>query len=273
MLYCHIVMKKYFLILCVFIIFVFISYFLYSGAKQIVRKLASPIPSTQPIPTEILPTETPGSEFQFDKKIYQFYFHQFAKNESLELVPNFENATFSAQIMKNKSCTFGINGGFYQTNRMPLGLFQIGSKKIGAQIQSSTFNGFFSSSSGIIAITSSPIALFSPSDFIFQSGPLIFLKNQIQPNFIDEDYSRRNLIAKTVSGNYYFFSIFEKDNVFNGPRLKDLREIFLSEDLRKIADFELLLNLDGGSASTFYDKNVQVEEYKMIGSFLCGRKN
>jgi len=267
-------MKKTIFLLSLISLIFLISLSAYSFARQTVRKLASPIPSAPVIPTEILPTKVPVNEFKFDNKTYQFYFHKMMSGETLELIPNFENATFSAQIVKNNNCSFGINGGFYTKSGEPLGLFQIGTKKIGSQIQNATFNGFLSFASGL-SISSAPFypssTPYPASFFTLQSGPLIFLKNTVQPNFLEEDYSRRSLIAKTMTQDFYLFSIFEKDNVFNGPRLKDLRDIFLLKEFTQIASFELVLNLDGGSASAFYDKNVQIEEFKPIGSFLCGK--
>jgi hypothetical protein len=269
-------MKKILFVFCFLFIFIFVLYFIYSSARQLVRKLTSPIPSAPTITAELVPTESPGKEIQFDGKTYQFHFHKILKNETLSLIPNFEEATFSAQIVKQNNCTFGINGGFYKKEGGPLGLFQIGTKKIGVQIQSTTFNGFLVSASGLSIFSTSsytPSTSYTNSDFILQTGPLIFLKNQIQPNFIEEDYARRHLIAKSLTNEFYLFSIYEKDNVLLGPRLKDLKNIFLTSDFTRIADFELILNLDGGSASAFYDKNLQVEEFKPIGSFLCGKEN
>lgn len=246
---------------------------LFITTQQAINKLSSPIPTVPPVPTEIVPTKIPVNEIQFDGKTYQFHFHKILSTETLDLIPNFENATFSAQIVRNNNCSFGINGGFYKKEGGPLGLFQVGGKKFGVQIASTTFNGFLEKKSNVLSIlyTYSAFIPNTSSDFVLQTGPLIFLKNQIQPNFLEEAYSRRNLIAKSVAGEFYLFSIFEKDNVFNGPRLKDLRGLFLSPEFMRIADFELILNLDGGSASAFYDTNVQVEEFKQIGSFLCGK--
>jgi hypothetical protein len=256
------------------IIFLFLTtFFLYSFARQTVRKLASPIPTVPTISVESLPTKIPAHEFQFGGKTYQFHFHKILTNESLTLIPNFENVSFSAQIVKQNNCTFGINGGFYKKEGGPLGLFQIGTNKLGIQIQSSTFNGFLSSSPAL-SISSTPIyPTATSSDFILQTGPLIFLSNTVQPNFIEEDFARRHLIAKATGGNYYLFSIFEKNNVLLGPRLKDLKDIFLTPEFMNISNFELVLNLDGGSASAYYDKNLQIEEFKPIGSFLCGKEN
>ncbi|KKQ90049.1 MAG: hypothetical protein UT14_C0045G0001, partial [Candidatus Shapirobacteria bacterium GW2011_GWE1_38_92] len=55
-----------------------------------------------------------------------------------------------------------------------------------------------------------------------------------------------------------------------GPRLKDIIPIFQSPQFRQIADFTKILNLDGGTASAFFNQNIKVEELQFVGSFLCG---
>ncbi len=266
-------MKKIVLLIFFVAIIAFVSISAVSFFNLAINKLTSPVPSIPPLPSEI-PTQKPQvNEIKISDKIYQFYFHKITARETLSLIPNFQETTFSAKIMEKYQCTFGINGGFYKKEGGPLGLFFADQKIIGEKIPSTTFNGLLSKKDGKLSIlpaaaVSSPDTSF---DFILQSGPLIFLKNELQPNFLDRDFSRRHLIARDTNGDFYLFSIFEKNNKLNGPRLADLREIFSSPDFKTIADFDLILNLDGGSASAFYDRGVQVEEFKPIGSFLCGR--
>jgi uncharacterized protein YigE (DUF2233 family) len=255
------------------------AYLVIAFTQETIKKLASPIPSIPPLPSEI-PTRKPQiNEITLNGKTYQFHFHKIENGETLKLIPNFQEATFSAQIVKRYECDFGINGGFYKKEGGPLGLFFADQKLFGEKIQSTTFNGFLGKKKdgSLIIFNPTDLTYFpdypnSPYSFLLQSGPLIFLKNEVQPNFIDRDFSRRHLIAKSTMNEFYLFSIFEKDNKFNGPRLEDLRPIYLSPDFKTIADFDLILNLDGGSASAFYDRGVQVEEFKQIGSFLCGKQ-
>ena len=256
-------------------------YYFWDVFNYSIYRLSSPIPSL-PFQPSVTPIQENAArhEIEFQNKTYEFFFHKIAAGETLDLIPNFQESTFSAQIVKNNNCSFGINAGFYKKEGGPLGLFFTEQKVYGEKILSTTFNGFFSLAAhpresgdpGFgFSISSFPADDSSQYKFIFQTGPLIFLKNEVQPNFIEEDFSRRHLIAKSTNGDFFLFSIFEKGNVFNGPRLKDLREIFLVSEFTQISDFELLLNLDGGSASAFYDDGVQVEEFKPIGSFLCGK--
>jgi hypothetical protein len=267
-------MKKILYLIIFISLIAFICLFISSFFNSVVKKLSSPIPTMPPLPSEV-PTRKPQvNEITLNGKTYQFHFHKISSNETLNLIPNFQEATFSAQIVKNNNCALGINGGFYKKEGGPLGLFFAEKKLYGDKIQSATFNGILAKASNQLSIVlaSSLYPPYASYDFLLQSGPLIFLKNDIQPNFIESDYSRRHLIVESTTGEFFLFSIFEKDNKFNGPRLEDLRPIFLSPDFKTIADFELLLNLDGGTASAFYDGQVQVEEFKPIGSFLCGKQ-
>lgn len=269
-------------------------FILYSFSRQTIRHLTSPLPTVAPIPTEIVanPTPTPYS-IKLDNKIYSFYYHKIERNflenkhEIIKVIPNFSEATSSAYLLKTNNCDFGINGGFYTKEKKPLGFFYEKDGKIENQpIVSQTFNGFLVYYSG--GQTSARAALLDifPKkyedsydvlydknifDFAFQSGPFYDLKSDTIYSFVDKSFARRNLAAKDSKANMYFFTIFEKDISLNGPRLEDIPLIFKSSTFRKIADFKTVLNLDGGSASAFYEGNVQVVEFKPIGSFLCGK--
>ncbi len=271
-------MKKIFLFLFLVGTSGVVLFLLYSLSRQTIRHLASPLPTVAPVPTERVanPTPTPYS-VKLGDKTYDFYFHKIEHNETLDLIPNFEEATSSSFIFQKNNCSFGINGGFYMANRQPLGLFAAGRIKKGEYVTSTTFNGFLYQSATDSAKIDFTYALninprnWQSYNYIFQTGPLYFLKDKNRPTFTDENPARRHLIARNINGELYLFSVFEKDNLFNGPRLEEIYAFFENPEVKKIADFELVLNLDGGSASAFYDKNVQVVEFKPVGSFLCGK--
>lgn len=256
-----------------------ISLSAYTFLHQTVRRLASPLPTVPAIPTEKIsePLVKPN-EVKFDDKTYSFYYHKIKSNETLELIPNFKEASFSGKIFAENNCSFGINGGFYTKENQPLGLFQIGEKKYSNLIESTTFNGLFENQNNALSIkpAAANIISYHKNDFVFQSGPIFFVNPPIPKNkqekYIDKNYARRSLVAYDHQNNSYLFSFFEKDNLTSGPRLEDISDIFLTKTLASITNFDFVLNLDGGSASAFYDKNVQVEEFKPIGSFLCGKK-
>jgi len=216
---------------------------------------------------------------QFFREISQdgiVYRYSYAKvQDNVVLLPNFDNRLTSAEIINKYNCDYGVNGGFYTQANMPLGLFYTDGAFLGQNIVSNTFNAYFAKN-----INDKKLRILSSVDdeniensfeFIFQTGPLFDITSDFSISFADRQYARRSILARDIDNNFYFFSIFDKESRFSGPRLEDIPIIFKSEDLQTIANFVEVLNLDGGSASAFYDKstNTKIGEITPIGSFLC----
>ncbi|HAP38094.1 hypothetical protein A2574_00105 [Candidatus Shapirobacteria bacterium RIFOXYD1_FULL_38_32] len=233
--------------------------------------------SILPDPT-ITTTPTPSApqpqNLSFLNRNFQYYFLKIKSNQTLSLISNFSNHQTSSAIIKNNQCLFGINGGFYHPDNTPLGLFVINGQQLGQYTSSPTFSGFLTKNQknqiAIQNIDPNNPDLLKNYQFILQSGPLFDPINNPNPIFSDSEYARRHLIAQDTEGNLYLFSIFEKGAAFGGPRLKDIIPIFQSPQFRQIADFTKILNLDGGTASAFFNQNIKVEELQFVGSFLCG---
>ena len=110
---------------------------------------------------------------------------------------------------------------------------------------------------------------FDQLNFALQSGPYFDFSTPAQTH-INQEYDRRHLVLKDDQNRFYFFSISFLDQAFSGPKLDDIPEFFSLPDIKKIANFTTALNLDGGSASAFYDGHYLVQELTPIGSLLCG---
>jgi len=232
------------------------------------------LPSLTTIPTS---TSTPPQEITYNQKIYQYYYRQIKPTDTFKLIPNFtESHQTSSQIIQINDCDFGINGGFYRTDNKPLGYFYANNKQFNVRTASPTFAGLLISKNNQFQIDSISNLPTDPKDFdfIFQTGPYYNL-SEPTASFVDQDFDRRHLIATDSQNQFYFFSIFEKDHAFSGPRLQDIPDIFKSKMFRNISQFTTVLNLDGGSASTYLDssQDIKVEELSPIGSFLCGKTN
>lgn len=218
------------------------------------------------------------SEVTYDGRTYQYYYRKLDDSDTITLIPNFDEGRSSVEIVKAYKCTFGINGGFYKEDGDPLGLFYTSGTTYSHTIESPTFNGFLAKEkqSQILEI----FRMFDESsmsniyEFAMQSGPYFDLEADILPSFVDQDYARRSLVASDEKGSLYFFIIYDKESRYAGPRLKDIPIIFTSKSFVKIEKFKTILNLDGGSASAYYDNgsNVSIKELKSIRSFLCGQK-
>ena len=260
-----------------FIVFVlafgFLSYFLLPANKKIASKKQTIEQSPESKKDD---TNQFFRETSLDGTVYRYGYTKVQDN--VILVPNFENRLTSSEIINKFSCDYGINGGFYTQSNKPLGLFYTENNFYGQNIVSNTFNAYFAKNT-----TDMKLRILSNIDeeniessfeFIFQSGPLFDISSDFSFNFGDKQFARRSILARDVDNNFYFFTIFDKESRFSGPRLEDIPEIFKSTDMQTIANFVEILNLDGGSASAFYDKstNTKINEITQIGSFLCAIK-
>ncbi len=84
-----------------------------------------------------------------------------------------------------------------------------------------------------------------------------------------DEPARRTIAAKTRDNTYVFLTVYDENSVFGGPLLSDLpsavEEISNREEFR-IAD---AINLDGGSASAFYNGDANLSELTSVGSIFC----
>ena len=167
-------------------------------------------------------------------------------------------------MIKENKCKYAINGGLYQENNKPLGLFFYNNKLINNKINSNIFNGYLFVTDNFLDIGKTTI---NNSQFIMQSGPY-FKLNTTQINY-NEKTSRRHVIAKDSQNILYMFSIFTPESFLSGPTLDEIPKFFQKPEIKQIADFTEVLTLDGGSASTFYSPTHSLHESTYIGSLLC----
>ena len=196
-----------------------------------------------------------------------YYYYQINPQDQLKIIPNFDNSQDSLDLIKENNCKYAINGGLYQENNKPLGLYFHNNKTINNKINSNIFNGYlFLDNNNILNI--GQIA-DSDSKFIMQTGPY-FGPNTSLIDYNDKT-ARRHVIAKDSSDSFYIFSIFTPDSFISGPTLNQIPEFFKKDEIKKIADFTEILTLDGGSASVFYSPTASLHESTFIGSLLCWR--
>ena len=228
--------------------------------------------SISPVPT-IVDT---SHQLSLNNQNYRYYYYLIPKNSQLKLISNFSSSLPASEIIQN-NCDFAINGGLYTQESKPVGLFYLNNQSLGQQITHQTFNGFLTQDKN------NNLNIFSQNNFnndlsqynfALQSGPFYdFSIFYSSVDFVNHEYSRRHLIVKDNQNNFYFFSISFVDQAFDGPRLEDIPAFFSQSEIQKIAKFTSALNLDGGSASAFYDGSYLVEELTPVGSILCGTLN
>ncbi|MBU1117634.1 phosphodiester glycosidase family protein [Patescibacteria group bacterium] len=212
-------------------------------------------------------------QLNLNNQEYQYYFYKIPSSAKLSLIPNFTQKESAKNIVRD-NCDFAINGGLYTKNETPVGLFFQDNQLLAKQITHQTFNGLLTKdkdSNLNILISTDFDNNFEKYDFIVQSGPFYNFFSNTKEEYVNHQFDRRHLIAKDVQDNFYLFSISSSNNAYSGPRLEDIPDFFSHPQIKQIASFSSALNLDGGSASAFYDGVYLVDELSPVGSILCGK--
>lgn len=225
----------------------------------------TPLPSIQP---SVLPSVINNLEkIEHNGQVYYFSFKKINNLDNLHLYPNFDKKASSQDLIKANQCLSLFNGGFYSQDYRPLGWFVSDYQEISPSIQSNLFNGFISFTDKFSITTVHPQ---TTSRFGLQSGPLLIFNNKPLILKIKNDEPRRRLIAiQTPNNELIFLVIIGADSLFSGPLLADTPIIVSAISQQIKQDFTAALNLDGGSASTFYTNNLHLEEFSYIGSYFC----
>lgn len=171
--------------------------------------------------------------------------------------------------MMEKQCKSLISAGFYTNENKPIGLFVYEGRKIKNLIANNLFNGIFSININNEAKITNEIK-YENLRVGLQSGPIIMKDGEsIALNVKNDKKSRRIVVAISDLKEIIFFVFYNKESVFTGPYLKDLPyALKLSEEKIgiKISD---AINLDGGTASSFYTEYLNLSELTPIGSYFC----
>ncbi len=221
-----------------------------------VKNQASPYPQEEKLNT----TSYNGKEFSYD-------FFVVDNLQKLSLLEN-KDKKDAKELIADNSCHQVINGGFYDTENKPLGLFISAGEEVYPQISSDLLDGF-------LLITQNGNFLIDkvlPTEDLrigLQSGPLLIKKTKVLSLNIKNDKLARRMVAMQTKEDLLFLTVFEKEARFSGPMLADLPLV-----IKQIADKEKLaiinaLNLDGGAASVFKSKKIFLNEYDLVGSLFC----
>ena len=73
----------------------------------------------------------------------------------------------------------------------------------------------------------------------------------------------------TGDNTLYFIIIYNENQVFDGPFLQDMPSVMSEIQKETGIVFADAINLDGGTASTFYSDEVNLSEMSPVGSFFC----
>lgn len=256
-------MKRYFKVILLFaILFASFVYFQNQGKDNSLNegKKVLGLPSEE--------NNNPVSISLFGKTINVSWIEVFDP-QSLSLVPNFTEKLTAREALDKYGCSALTSAGFYTKENTPLGLFIYDRKQLKGKIDSPTFNGFFS----LNDFYTPRITVELPDDALrtaIQSGPLIKENGEFLNLKMKTDSNERRIaVGITGENKIYFLVFYDPESVFLGPKLTDLGKVLnLFEDKTGLV-FADALNLDGGTASLFYSKDLRLPEAVIAGSFFC----
>jgi uncharacterized protein YigE (DUF2233 family) len=227
----------------------------------------SPIP--YPTPTAPEPTENKKTLLWKEAKL-EYVWATATATDTPTLIRNLKDKTSGKSIFDKKICSAFSNGGFYDERYQPLGWLVENGIQVHKSISSNLFNGFIwmnKNNEVNIASTPSNSALWGT-----QSGPLLIKNGQPLILKMATDKNSRRIIAGLNSeGNLVIMAVFNSDSLFDGPTLEDLPQIVKAINDKEKLELISVLNMDGGTASTFYSNEVELPEFNPVGTFLCIR--
>jgi uncharacterized protein YigE (DUF2233 family) len=235
-------------------------------------KFMTPIGPLTPLVDSEIPSETPTPatkhpSIRYGDREYS-YGITIASPPMVTLFPNYAERRSSQIVMEANQCKQAISGGFYDTNNAPLGLFHANGTTLAPAKANALFNGFFSIDEKQLPIISDAVP--EHSRIALQTGPLLFFDEAPLPLRIKNDeHARRMAVAITTDRRIVFLSVFSEEGVFDGPLLGDLPAVIESIGQKESLTIISAINLDGGSASAFYNEQTRLAELTPIGSLFC----
>jgi uncharacterized protein YigE (DUF2233 family) len=230
-------------------------------------KVIEPVSSTDPVPT---PTPIqPEPTLTVGNTTYSYATIKVATGSSITLIPNFGVNLDAKSLADNNQCQEAINGGFYDTAGKPLGFFYANTRMYGTKISSPLVNGFFWTDTNGGALISSDLP-HSSYRFAIQTGPLILFNGQaLQLTIAQDEHARRMIVGKTSDDRFIFLAVYTADSVYSGPLLSELPSVVDSISRKENLGIADAVNLDGGSASAFYNGETSLSELTPVGSIFC----
>lgn len=261
-----------------FLLIAFSGYYMLSFFRSVKKDniLSSQVKIT-PTPTPLRLPNGIITEKGFENNQFIIFTVKIPDQAETTLIPNFSERLTGEKIVTENNCDLSINGGFYQGNGTPLGLFISKEKVMGKEVKSSIANAFiWQENSGKIEMGLDYPTNLESVNFIFQTGPYITVQNK-KLQLTNDGRARRSFMAKDDKGGTYIISMTNKTNLVSGPKLADVPIIFNQLIDDNILPFTELVNLDGGSASFFFSRdrygNLTLPSWAPVGSVLCVRWN
>jgi uncharacterized protein YigE (DUF2233 family) len=217
--------------------------------------LATPTVSPLPSPS-IAPALITHGEYRYGSVVI-------SDVSNLSLDSNLTERRDAAGLAAAKKCQFLTNAGFYDTSNEHLGWFYAGQQEISPAITNRLFDGFLSLVNGqaVIGFDQPEAAVWG-----VQSGPVLVHDGVPLKLSIRSDEPRRRVVAAiNRDQELIFLVIVASQSDYGGPLLADLPRLVKSINPEIVA----AINLDGGSASAWFDGELFLKEYSPIGGYFC----
>lgn len=254
-----------------YIILFLVSFLSFVFLKPVVLKIFNDKNSsvqTQQNASKPVNREESSEDIIYNGNLYRYYWFEVDNVSDLNLYDNFENKLTLDEIIDKDKCKYIINGGFYDKNNLPIGLFQNHFGIINQFEKNVLFNGIFSVCNlDIVRITQSP--QLENLRLALQTGPVLISDYKKYKLTESENRARRSVALISEDNRLIFIIVFDGQSVFSGPALFELPSVIeiISDDLG--IKTKHALNLDGGSASFFYNIGKKLSELTPVGSYFC----
>lgn len=224
-------------------------------------------------PTHNTPTPTKHTyqlhQIPYQDTSYAYMYSIQGDENTIVLLPNFDDKLSARNIYDEHTCTTLINAGFYNTDHTPLGYFISNTYKHDTPSSSPLMNGYVWKSKTLYEISyTKPV--YDDIIFALQNGPmLIYNKQVLNLSIVNDEPARRSVVFQTDNNTLGFITIFHADNTYMGPTLKSLP--FILDQIAQQEDIAIThaLNLDGGSAASYISTEYSLHELTLIGGAFC----
>jgi hypothetical protein len=188
------------------------------------------------------------------------------KSATLRVIDNPTSENDLATLMPRENCLAGVNGGYFDPEKKPVGLLISGGKLIAPLRKARLLSGVLVASAGRVQLLRT--AEYSPkrkADEALQCGPFLVDRGQPVPGLNDTRSARRTFVLTSGPDRAAV-------GFCTGVTLAQLAKILATSGIAPDLKVQRALNLDGGSSSAFWfageREPFSISEQKTVRNFL-----
>jgi len=218
---------------------------------------------------QIVDSRQNQTQINYQGEDYTIVWAKVNDTAKLKLIPNFEESLSPSEIAEEHGCELVVNGGFYDTDTSPIGLFVHEGDILGVRVSNKILNGIFYVTTSGMAVVSRDVPN-EEARIALQTGPILMEKGSKSIAELNTDKpARRIFLAILEDGDLIFGVVMKDTSVYDGPYLEYLPDIILMLDEENDLGIDSAINLDGGTASVFYSDSVNIPPLSPVGSYFC----